>query len=322
VAVVISAMGGFVPPMVVDNARIAKWTGRSAAWIKERTGIQERRYAPADVPTSGLAHSAVNDMTKRFPGALNGVSTIIFATSTPDRPQPPTATILQGMIGLSGVPAFDVNAVCAGWLFGLRIAAAFAYTQPGKVLLIAADKYSPILDRDDPTTVSLFGDGAGAAVIEFGGEPGSGLRSLVLASNGEHADLVTVLAGGSELPASDNPKDYLFRMRGREVKSFVLDRLPSLLRYACSEADVRLSDLGAIICHQANVRLLELVAKELGVDASLMPLTAPQYGNTGAASLPLTLLAAHDAGLLVQGRPVALCAVGGGMSIGAGVYVP
>lgn len=321
-AAVISAMGGYVPADVIDNAQIADWTGKTPAWVEERTGINERRYAPADTPVSALAYRAVTDMTTRFPGALDGVSTIILATSTPDRPQPPTALRLQHMLGLSGVPAFDLNAVCAGWIFGLRVAAAMAETQSGKVLLVGADKYSVIVDRTDPKTVSLFGDGAGATVIESGGNKGSGLRSLALTSHGEYADLVTVMAGGSECPTSADPDQYLFRMRGREVKQYILERLPSLLLQACSLAGVCLDDLGAFICHQPNTRFLEELARRLGIDPALMPLTVPRYGSTAAASLPLTLVAAHDAGLLVPGRPVALCGMGGGMGLAAGIYVP
>jgi 3-oxoacyl-(acyl-carrier-protein) synthase III len=229
---------------------------------------------------------------------------------------------LQHLIGLSGVPAFDVNAVCAGWLFGMKIAASLVETQRGKVLLVAADKYSGILNRRDPTTVSLFGDGAGATVVEFNDDPGSGLQSLELATAGEYDDWVMVEAGGSGLSTSPDPADYQFQMNGKQVRSFVLSRLPSLMRYACARAGIGIADLGAVVCHQANVRLLEDIAKEMGIHPSLMPLTAPLFGNTGVSSLPLTLVAAQDTGKLVPGRPVALCGVGGGMSLGAGVYVP
>jgi 3-oxoacyl-[acyl-carrier-protein] synthase-3 len=318
----ISAFGGYVPPDVIDNVKVASWTQKTPEWIVERTGIRERRYAAAGVPVSQLAYQAVLDMVRRYPDALKGITDIIVATSTPDRPQPPTAAILQDMLGLSGVPAFDLNAVCAGWLFGLRLAAAVTDNQGGKVLLIGVDKYSGIMELVDPATVSLFGDGAGAAVIESGGEPLSGLRSLVLASHGEYSHYVTVLAGGSEYPNSPDPRDYRFQMRGKAVKEYVLERLPPLLSQACSQAGVQLKDLGALICHQANVRLLETLAARLGVDSELIPLTATWYGNTGAASLPLTLVAAHDRGLLTPGQPIGLCAVGGGMSLAAGIYVP
>jgi 3-oxoacyl-[acyl-carrier-protein] synthase-3 len=319
---VITAFGGFVPPTVIDNKKVAAWTGKSAAWIQDRTGILERRYASADTPTSALAYHAVMDLTARFPGALDDVATILVATSTPDRPQPPTAARLQSMLNLSGIPAYDLNAVCAGWLYGLRVAEALTKTQPGNVLLVGADKYSTILNKKDPTTATLFGDGAGATVIARGDKPGAGLLSLLLATHGEYADLVTVPAGGSENPSPYDPRESLFRMQGRDVKEYVLKHLPATLSDACSAAGVGLADLGAIISHQANVRLLQELADRLGVDPARVPLTAPRWGNTAAASLPLTLLAAYDSGLLVPGRPVGLCAVGGGLSVAAGIYVP
>lgn len=319
---VITAMGGYVPPDEIGNAQIARQIGKSPAWILDRTGIETRHYAAPDVPTSVLAQHAVEDMARRFPGALQGVSAIIVATSTPDRPQPATAARLQPLIGLSGVPASDLNAVCAGWAFALKQAAALVATEGGKVLVVGADEYSRIVGETNPKTVPIFGDGAGVVTVEWSDEDGTGLLSLELATHGELSNLVTVPAGGSECPVSNDPDQYLFQMLGWEVKRYVLDRLPALLFRACAKARVRLDQIGAFICHQANVRLLEALAKEIGVDFSLFPLTAPLYGNTGAASLPLTLVAAHDAGLLVPGRPVAFGGMGGGMGLAAGIYVP
>jgi len=319
---VISAVGSYVPDGTINNAQIEEWTGREAGWIKHRTGIEQRHWAEAEVPTSGLAYLAVLDMLNRSHGALRGVSAIILATSTPDQPQPAAASHLQRRLGLSGVPAFDLNAVCAGWPFALRVAEGLLRTQPGKVLLVAADKYSPILNRADPTTVSLFGDGAAATLIELGSDPRTGLLSLELATHGEFADMVTVPAGGSAHPTSTDPGQYLFQMKGKEVRKYVVENLPTVLYRACEKARVGIEQIGAFICHQANVRLLEELANLLDVDPSLFVLTAPENGNIGAASLPFTFAAAHKGGLLVPGRPVALCGVGGGMGLAAGIYVP
>lgn len=315
-------MGGYVPPDVIGNSYISQTTGKSTQWITERTGIEERRYAGADVPTSTLALHAVVDMTRRYRDALEGVSMILLATSTPDRSQPPTAAILQAQLGLSGIPALDVNSVCTGFLFALRMAADTTHARPGKVLVVGADKYSGILNPADPTTMTLFGDGAGAVIVEPGTDPNSGLLSLLIATEGESAGLVTVRAGGSEFPTSPNPLDHRFRMQGKEVRKFVLDRLPPLLRDACAEAGVSQADLSAVVCHQANPRLLEDLAQTMNIPPALVPMPGTHHGNAAAASVPLTLVAAQDAGMLEPGRPVALCAVGGGMSLAAGVYVP
>lgn len=311
-----------MPPRVVTNHEISQMCGKTATWITDRTGIHERRWADPGVPTSDLALYAVEDLARRTPSALDGVSTIILATSTPDRPQPATAAILGRKLGLSGIPAFDINAVCAGWAFALNTAAAMVEARGGKILVVAADKYSDILNPDDPTTVTLFGDGAGAALVEPGTDPNSGLLSLLTATEGEFADFVTVPAGGSESPRSAFDLDFKFQMKGREVRQFVFDRLPALLEDACAEAGVALSDLGAVICHQANPRLLSDLAAALDIDPALIPMPGVRQGNCGAASLPLTFLAAEKAGMLSPGRPVAFGAVGGGMSLAAGIYVP
>lgn len=315
-------MGGYVPPDVISNAYVSKDTDKPPEWVTERTGIEERRFAGCEVPTSTLALHAVVDMMRRYPNSLDGVSMIMLATSTPDRPQPSTAAILQAKLDLSGIPALDINSVCTGWLFGLNIAAALTDARGWKVLLVGADKYSSILNPTDPTTMPLFGDGAGAVMIEPGTDPNSGLLSLETATEGKLAELVTVKAGGSEFPTSPNPLDHLFRMKGRQVREFVLDRLPLLLDDACAKARVSIADLSAVICHQANPRLLGDLAAKMGLSPELVPTPGRLHGNCAAASVPLTLVAAQDAGMLVPGRPVALCAVGGGMSLAAGVYVP
>lgn len=317
----ISAVGSYVPDTVIDNDQISAWTGKDADWIRGRTGIGERRYADRDSPTSDLAYRAVIDLRENHPGALDGVSRIILATSTGDRPQPPTSAYLQARLKLPGVACCDINSVCTGFLSGLDFAEGLAL-RGEKVLLVAADKYSGIMNRSDPKTVSLFGDGAGAAIIEQGTDPAAGLRSLVLATHGERSDLVTVPAGGSETPRSADPDQYTFQMQGKEVKEYALSELPPVLERACELAGIDLRDIAVFLAHQANTRLLETIAKGLDVSTSLWPMTAPRYGNTGAASLPLTLTTAQREGWLTPGRPVALLAVGGGMSVGAGIYIP
>jgi 3-oxoacyl-[acyl-carrier-protein] synthase-3 len=318
----ITAVGGYVPPDVISNQDLSQRCGKTASWIRDRTGIDERRWAAPGVPTSDLALYAVEDLARRAPAVLDGVSMILLATSTPDRPQPATAAILGRKLGLDGVPACDINSVCAGSLFALQIAAAMTDAGGGKILVVAADKYSDILEPTDPTTVTLFGDGAGAMIVEPGTDPTSGLLSMLTRTEGEFADLVTVRAGGSEFPTSAVALDFRFQMQGREVRRFVLDRLPPLLDAACEEAGISRADLHALIPHQANPRLLLDLAATMDISPDLIPLPGKQHGNCAAASVPLTLLAADKAGMLKPGRPVALCAVGGGMSLAAGIYVP
>jgi acetoacetyl-CoA synthase len=318
----ITAMGGYVPEKEIGNDKIVDWTGSSEDWITKKTGIDTRRYADADTPTSALALRAVERLRQEHPGALETVSMILFATSTPDRPQPPTAAILQAALGLDGVPALDINSVCAGFPFGLQLAASHVERGNGHVLLVAADKYSGILDRTNRQTVSLLGDGAAAALIEPSDDAESGLRSLILETHGKHADYVTVPAGGSELRDSPDWRDFTFQMKGSAVKEYFLTHGPRLLARACAAAGLKLDEIATVIPHQGNVRLLEAFADAVGVERERVCVTADRWGNTGAASLPLTMLDARQKGRLTPGRPVALVAVGGGMSLAAGIYVP
>jgi 3-oxoacyl-(acyl-carrier-protein) synthase III len=315
------AIGAYVPSIVIDNESIAAWSGASPEWIKSRTGIDTRRYAPADMPTSALAHAAVEDLVRRHPTGLDGVTSIIVATSTPDRPQPPTAATLQRLLGLDGVAAFDLNAVCCGFLFGLKVAAGLLRDADAteRVLLVGADEYSTIMDRRDKRTVSLFGDGAGAVVL--GAVPESyGLRAIELATDGKLESLVHVPGGGSLLPLDADrlaAGGQFFRMDGHPVRDYVLDGLPRSIHAACQAAGVALGDVRTCVFHQANVRVLEEVAKRLDIAPSRVVLTAHEYGNTAAASIPITLVRAQDEGSLTPGDDILLAGVGGGMSRGA-----
>ncbi|MGW2964722.1 3-oxoacyl-ACP synthase III family protein [Streptomyces sp. NPDC001220] len=317
-------LGGHVPPLVIDNAQVAEWTGAEENWIVERTGILERRYREPGTVTSDLALHAAREALGALPEAVARLGVMVVATSTPDQPQPSTGAILQNKLGLSGVPAFDVNAVCSGFLYALAVAdsmlsARLAGEGGDHALVVGADMYSSLMNRSDRRTVSLFGDGAGAVLL--GPVPdGYGVLGWRLVAHGEHRELVEVPAGGTRTPLDARSREageHLFRMRGREVRDYALGVLPKVVGEALDSAGIRLADVDRFILHQANTRLVEACTRELGVDPDRVPLTAPQFGNTATASIPLTLRAENELRPFRRGERLVLAGVGGGMTAGA-----
>ncbi|MGW7530469.1 3-oxoacyl-ACP synthase III family protein [Streptomyces sp. NPDC054783] len=317
-------LGGHVPPLVIDNAQVAEWTGSDENWIVERTGILERRYREPGTTTSDLALHAAREALAVRPEAEGRLGLIVVATSTPDQPQPSTGAILQDKLGLSDTPAFDVNAVCSGFLYALAVADSMLsarLTEQGGdyALVVGTDMYSTLMNRTDRRTVSLFGDGAGAVLL--GPVPeGYGVLGWRLVTHGEHRDLVEVPAGGTRTPLDAQAREageHLFRMQGREVREYALRVLPKVVGEALDSAGIRLEEVDRFILHQANTRLVEACCRELGVDPDRVPLTAPHFGNTATASIPLTLLAEHERRPFRRGERLVLAGVGGGMTAGA-----
>ncbi|MET8141404.1 beta-ketoacyl-ACP synthase 3 [Sphaerisporangium sp. NPDC005288] len=317
-------LGGHVPPVVIDNARIAEWAGVEESWIVERTGILERRYREPGTATSDLALHAAREALAVRPEAADRLGLIIVGTSTPDQPQPSTGAILQDKLGLSGVPAFDVNAVCSGFLYALAVADSMMSGrlsgQGGEyALVIGADVYSSLMDPTDRRTVSLFGDGAGAVLL--GPVPeGYGVLGWRLVANGEYRDLVEVAAGGTRRPLDARAweaGEHLFRMKGRPVREYAMRTLPKVIDEALASAGLRLEEVDRLILHQANTRMVEECVRELRVDPARVPLTAPHFGNTAAASIPLTLRVEHERRPFQRGERLVLAGVGGGMTAGA-----
>ncbi|MEU6478139.1 ketoacyl-ACP synthase III [Streptomyces sp. NPDC047017] len=312
---------GYVPPKVVANEKIGAWTGASERWIEERTGILERRYAPDGMSTSDLAVGAAARLLEETPAA-GEVDALVVATTTPDQPQPATAVFVQARLGLAGIPAFDVNAVCSGFLYGLDLADALlcAHRNWRSVLVIGSDTYSTIMDRADRRTVSLFGDGAGAALV--GRVPdGYGIHATALIADGTTSDFVRVEGGGSRRPATtlDDPDELFFRMNGRAVKEWALQHVPKAVHQALDEAGLSVDDIDRAVFHQGNLRLVHALGDALGIDRGKLACTAQRYGNTAAASIPLTLSESHHNQPLTRGEHVLMASVGGGMTAGASV---
>ncbi|MFE3498613.1 3-oxoacyl-ACP synthase III family protein [Kitasatospora sp. NPDC059160] len=310
--------GSHLPANAVDNTLVGSRAGVTAEWIHRKTGISERRYAAEGEATSDLAahaaRAALADAGIR-PGQLDH---IVVATSTPDHPQPATAAIVQDLIGAEQAAAFDLNSVCSGFAFALHTAHRLI-ADGGHALVIGADVYSRIIDPTDRRTAILFGDGAGAVVL--GPVPaGYGIETSLLETFGRHHRTIRVPAGGSRRPASPESLaegDHWFAMNGREVREFVTDRLPLTVKELLRRADRTGTEVDHFVPHQANGQMLAEILPSLGLERARTHLTVAEYGNTGAASVPITLDAANRAGALRDGELVLLSGFGGGMSIGS-----
>ncbi|MEU6126787.1 ketoacyl-ACP synthase III [Streptomyces sp. NPDC047123] len=309
--------GAYVPDRVVSNDEVGAPAGVEGEWIVRKTAIRERRWAAEGQATSDLAVQAGRRALEAAGITAAELSLIVVATSTPDRPQPPTAVFVQQRLGALGAAAFDVNAVCSGSVFALSVAEGMLAHRGGHALVIGADVYSRILNPADRKTVVLFGDGAGALVLG----PGTGprVRHVSLHTYGELADLIQVPAGGSRIPpdrAALEANLQYFAMDGREVRRFVVEQLPQLTKQFLHEAGVAPDDIAHFVPHQANGVMLDTVIQDLGLSRATTHLTLEEYGNTGAASIPLTLDAAARKGAFRRGDLILLAGFGGGMAAG------
>ncbi|MFD7744743.1 3-oxoacyl-ACP synthase III family protein [Streptomyces sp. NPDC059698] len=320
-AIGVISVGAHLPERIVDNREIAAWADVTEEWVAERTGILQRRYAAAGEATSDLALPAAREaLDEAGPEAGERLAALIVATCTPDHPQPSTAAIVQAGLGLPALPAFDVNAVCSGFLYALTVAKGLLDGQPGQyALVVGADLFSTLMDRGDRKTVSLFGDGAGAVVL--GPVPeGYGIHGSTLLADGELHDYVKVEAGGTRTPLDERARaagEHLFRMDGRAVREYAMTTLHKVVGQTLAECGARIEDVDRFVFHQANTRLLESFAAEAGIDPAKVALTAPTLGNTAAASVPLTLHHTHHDRPLERGERVLLASIGGGMTAAA-----
>ncbi|MGW0932739.1 3-oxoacyl-ACP synthase III family protein [Streptomyces sp. NPDC002644] len=310
--------GSYLPEHVVGNEVAGERAGVSAEWIQQKTGILERRYAADHEATSDLAVHAARRALADAGVDAGELAWIVVATSTPDHPQPATAAILQHRLGAHHAAAFDVNAVCAGFVTALHTGARLlAHPDEHRpALVVGADVYSRILDLGDRRTAPLFGDGAGAVVIGPVGE-GRGFLGSSLRSDGHLHDLIGVHAGGSRRPASPETVaggEHWFRMRGREVRQYVEDRLPEAVAGTLDAFGVDPRDVDHFVPHQANAQMLEAVTARLGLPRARVHLPVRHHGNTGAGSVPLALDEARRAGALDDDQLVLLAGFGGGMS--------
>ena len=307
----IAGVGSYLPERVLSNAELSEMVDTSDAWIRERTGIQERRIAAEGEFTSDLAAHAARAALQHGGLDVDAIDMVIVCTATPDFTFPSTATVVQHKLGMAHGAAFDVGAVCAGFLYGLRVGDALIRAGGVRaVLVIGAETFSRILDWTDRTTCVLFGDGAGAVVLEATQEPG--LLSTLIRSEGGHRDLLYVDGG----PSRTQTVGHL-RMVGNQVFRHAVTDLAAVMRECAADAGVEMSEVDWCVPHQANQRILLAVAKKLGLREDQVVSTVAHHANTSAASVPLALDVAVRDGRIGRGDLVMLEAFGGGFAWGA-----
>jgi 3-oxoacyl-[acyl-carrier-protein] synthase-3 len=314
-AAVICGVGYWLPPLSVTNAELCGRLDTTEEWILSRTGISTRRIAAPGVATSDLAVEAGARALKSAGSA--SVQALVLATTTPDRRCPAMAPEVASRLGLTGIAAFDVSAVCSGFLYALATAAGFiAAGVADRVLVVAAETFSTLLDPLDRSTVPIFGDGAGAVVLRRGSaaEPGA-IGRVALGSDGERSDLITVETGESRQQSG------YFQMRGREVFRHAVQRMSAAARVAADAAGWDLADVDRVVAHQANARITSAAAKMLGIPEDRWAQNVREVGNTAAASVPILLAQAAASGFLAAGHRVLLTAFGGGLTWGAATVV-
>jgi 3-oxoacyl-[acyl-carrier-protein] synthase-3 len=314
----ITGTGSYLPPRRVTNADLvaelaARNVETSDQWIVERTGIRARHFAAPDVTTSDLGVQAARHAIEAAGIAAKDIDLIIVATSTPDMVFPSAACILQNKLGIAGCAAFDVQAVCSGFVYGLAIADSMIKTGvASKALVIGAEVFSRILDFNDRTTCVLFGDGAGAVVLEASDTPG--ILASDLHADGKHVGILCVpgtVSGGRILGAP------LLKMDGPAVFKLAVGVLEDAARAALDKAGKTAADIDWLIPHQANIRIMQSTARKLKLPMDKVIVTVDEHGNTSAASIPLALDAAARSGKVRKGDTLMLEGVGGGFTWGA-----
>jgi 3-oxoacyl-[acyl-carrier-protein] synthase-3 len=313
----IIGVGGYLPERIVTNDELARRVDTTDAWIQERTGIRERHVVAENEKTSDLAVAAAERALAHAGISGKDVDLIVLGTATPDNTFPATATRVQAAIGMQGGVAFDVQAVCSGFIFALSVADNFIKAgQARTALVIGAESFSKILDWNDRGTCVLFGDGAGAVVLRAeeaeGTNRDNGVLSTHIHSDGRHYDLLHVDGG----PSSTQTVGHL-RMEGREVFRHAVTNLASVVHEALEANGLKASDIDWIIPHQANRRIIEGTAKKLGLGSERVVVTVDRHANTSAASVPLALAEAVSDGRIKKGQLLLLEAMGGGFTWGA-----
>ncbi|HEY1392235.1 MAG TPA: beta-ketoacyl-ACP synthase III [Methylibium sp.] len=314
----ITGTGSYLPPKRVTNEELAAELAQrgietSDQWIVERTGIRARHFAAPDVTSSDLAAAAARQALEAAGRKAEEIDLILVATSTPDMIFPSAACLVQQKLGIQGCPAFDVQAVCAGFVYALTVADSMIRTgAASKALVIGAEVFSRILDFNDRTTCVLFGDGAGAVVLEASGQPG--LLASELHADGRHVDILCTpgtVSGGKVLG------DPLLKMDGQAVFKLAVGVLEQVARGVLAKAGRLESDIDWLIPHQANIRIMQSTAKKLKLPLDKLIVTVDEHGNTSAASIPLALDHAVRGGKVRKGDTVMLEGVGGGFTWGA-----
>ena len=322
VSVGIIGLGSYVPPHEMSNEDWMEFVDTSDEWITTKTGMKKRRIASPDVCTSDLAVEACKQALKNANLLPKDIDLLILATSSPDVPLSSTAGIIQDKLGCVNCAAFDINAVCAGWVHALDIGSRFVGTSGYEnVLVVGSEIYSRILNWKDRATCVLFGDGAGAAVLSKV-KSGDGILGSWLMSDGSGSSVIEIPSGGVRTPFnSDNFEEgqQYFQMDGRAVWDFAIEAFPQAVTNALSKVGKTIDEVDLIIPHQANINIIKKGMEKLGLDMEKTFTNLHKYGNTAGASVPIAMHEAMDKGLIKDGSLVVTAAFGGGLAWGANV---
>lgn len=319
----IAGWGRYIPSKVLSNQELSAILETSDAWIRTRTGIGERRIAGPRETTATMATRAAFAALECAGVPPRAVDLVIVATVTPDYLLPATASLVQDAIGAPRAGAFDLNAGCSGFVYALALGASYIQSGAGEtVLVIGADTLTRFVDYSDRSTCILFGDGAGAVVLRPADRP-SGVLSFVLGSDGSGEKLLWIPAGGSRTPPSAETvaaREHYLRMSGNEVYRFAIDAMSKAGKEALRRAGLTTNDIDLVIPHQGNARIMQATAKAAGIPLDRVFSDIERVGNTSAASVPIAICDAADAGLLTPGKRILFLAFGSGLTWAAMVF--
>jgi 3-oxoacyl-[acyl-carrier-protein] synthase-3 len=320
IAAKITAVSGYVPPRVMSNAELEKLVETDDAWIRERTGIRERHVVEKGVATSDLATAAARQVLASRNVPATEIDLIVVASVTPDMMFPATACLVQNNLGAKGAWGFDLSAACSGFIYALTVGAQFvgAGTQK-KALVIGSDVMTSILNYQDRTTCVLFGDGAGAVLIEPTSNDDEGILDFVHDIDGSGGKFLFMPGGGSLHPSSHETVDkkmHYIHQEGAQVFKYAVRRMAELACEMLERNGFTSKDLALVVPHQANLRIIRAMQERLGVDDSKIMVNIERYGNTTAGTIPLGLRDAVEQGRLKKGDLVLLIAVGAGYTAG------
>jgi len=320
----ISALGCYVPPRVLTNSDLEKMVETSNQWILERTGISERHIAAPEMATSDMAVNAAKRALQQRGIEASELDAILVCTVTPDMLFPSTACLVQNQLGAKGAWGFDLIAACSGFLYGLTTAAQLvASGSQKKVLVIGADTMSRIIDYTDRATCILFGDGAGAMLVEASEDDSVGFVDFLNEIDGSGAPFLNMPAGGSRMPASAETVEkrlHYVHQDGQQVFKYAVRKMYEVSRDLLARNGISPREVAAFIPHQANQRIIKATADRLGVDSDRVIINIGRYGNTTSGTIPLATEDAIAAGKIKKGDVVLFVAVGAGYTVGANLW--
>lgn len=317
-SVIIRGVGSYAPSRIVTNDDLSKVVETSDEWIRTRTGIRERRIAAENETTSDMATKAAAEALRNAELTAEDIDLIIVGTVTPDMPFPNTACFVQEKLGLGKIPAFDIEAACSGFIYTMDIARALMLLHGYRnAIVIGAEKLSSITNWEDRTTCVLFGDGAGAVVLSLTETPDVGILNTLIGADGSATDILCVPGGGSARPSTVETIErsmHYIHMQGREVFKHAVRVMCQSAVDTLEASGITADQVGLVIPHQANNRIIEALAQRLGIGLDRFKINLDRYGNTSAASIPIALDEAWRNGRIQSGDYVLMVAFGGGLT--------